>query len=315
MHFKTTILSTVVMALVGCNGSDSAPKTTKVSFQVSDAPVEDASEVVVAFDAIELIHENGTRYFLDVVDTDQSNTYQQVDLLSYQGTDARMILSDEEIEVGRYKELIVHTKSGAAYNWVTANGQHTLKVPSNKLRLGSFETTEQAVQAFTIEFDLRRALVMRGNTSSNNGYNLKPHGVTIVENSSAASLKGQVDPSLFTAGEGCDLEGGNIVYLYQGHGYQTEQLIDSIDVNDEDYVDGGQLPEEYVSPFAAASVADTGSYEFGYLPPGDYTVAFTCNGYDEDPVNYDPDIVIANPSEQIAELTLPATSEWIHDFN
>lgn len=315
MHFKTTILSTVVMALVGCNGSDSAPKTTKVSFQVSDAPVEDASEVMVAFDAIELIHQNGTRYFLDVVDTDQSNTYQQVDLLSYQGTDARMILSDEEIEVGRYKELIVHTKSGAAYNWVTANGQHNLKVPSNKLRLGSFETTEQAVQAFTIEFDLRRALVMRGNTSSNNGYNLKPHGVTIVDNSSAASLKGQVDPSLFTAGEGCDLEGGNIVYLYQGHGYQTEQLIDSIDVNDEDYVDGGQLPEEYVSPFAAASVADTGAYEFGYLPPGDYTVAFTCNGYDDDPVNYDPDIVISNPSEQIAELTLPATSEWIHDFN
>ncbi|MCQ1061378.1 DUF4382 domain-containing protein [Photobacterium sp. ZSDE20] len=309
-----SVIAVLSLAITGC-GSDSTEqqKTALVSFSVSDAPVDDASEVVVAFDALELKHQNGESFYLNVVDTDETKDYQQVDLLDYRGTDARLILSDQRIPLGEYKELIVHTKAGSL-NWVTNNGMHDLKIPSNKLRLGGFEVTTETVQAFTIEFDLRKSLVLRGNAGNNNGYNLKPHGVTIVDNSAAASIKGSVDPALFSSGEACSEDGGNFVYLYEGHhsnGIAT--LVDNIDVDDQDYNDDLELPTNYVSPYASTGIYPDGSYAFGFVPSGEYTIAFTCSAYIDDPIQYDQ-ILIANPSEQIADIVLSPTQEYIHNF-
>ncbi|MDR9828578.1 DUF4382 domain-containing protein [Vibrio sp. FNV 38] len=318
MKTKLLAVSTTFLALVGCNGSGgdtpAAPnKTALVSFSVSDAPVDDATEVVVAFDALELIHENGERYYLDVVDANDDGV-QQIDLLDYQGSDSRLILSDERMAIGQYRELIVHTKSKPGdMQWVMANGQHELKVPSDKLRLGGFEVTEETVQSFTIEFDLRKALVLRGNNSNNNGYNLKPHGVSIVDNGSATSLWGQVDSALFSEGDACSTDGGNFVYLYQGHNHAEGTLVDNIDINDIDYNDDFELPEGYVEPYASVGVEENGDYYFGFIPSGDYTVAFTCSAYIDDPIQYDQ-IKIANPSEQVAEITLEPTQEYEHNF-
>ncbi|GAL02665.1 putative lipoprotein [Photobacterium aphoticum] len=234
--YKTVPIIALASLLAACgsdSGSDTTEQRAKVSFSVSDAPVDTASEVVVAFDKIELQHDNGQRYIIDVDEDSQGNDYQQIDLLKYPGTEAAMIITDEELPVGHYKEMIIHTVPGSM-NYVEDNGQHALKIPSNKLRLGGFTVESEAVQSFTIEFDLRKALVLRGNENSNNGYNLKPHGVTIIDNSEASSLFGQVDPALFTAGEQCEAE-GNVVYLYAGHGHQDATLLDNLDVNDPDF--------------------------------------------------------------------------------
>ena len=319
MKAKLLVASSTLLLLAGCNNSDSnsgsePSQTALVSFSVSDAPVDDATEVVVAFDALELIHENGQRYSLNVVDTDDSQDYQQIDLLEYQGSDSRLILSDERIAIGNYRELIVHTKSNKDLNWVTANGQHELKVPSNKLKLGGFEVTSETVQSFTIEFDLRKSLVLRGNENNNNGYNLKPHGVKIVDNGSATSLWGNVDPALFSQGDACSVDGGNFVYLYQGHNHGEGTLVDNIDVSDQDYNDDFELPLGYVEPYASVGVKENGDYYFGFIPSGDYTVAFTCSAYIDDPIQYDQ-IKIANPSEQVAEITLEPTKEYEHNFH
>lgn len=315
MFNKKLAILLAPLVIVGC-GSDSdttQPQTALVSFSISDAPVDDADAVVVAFDAIELKHESGQSYFINVVDTETSDDYQQINLLDYQGTDAKLIVSDERIQVGSYKEMILHTKSGNSYNWVIANGTHDLKIPSNKLKLGGFEVSEETVQAFTIEFDLRKALVQRGNNSNNNGYNLKPHGVSIVDNSSAASLKGTVDVNLFSAGEACTADTGNFVYLYAGHNHTSDVLIDNIDENDPDYRKDTELPEGYVAPYASASVTELGNYAFGYIPAGAYTVAFSCSATDDDPIQYDQ-LIIPNPEEQVAEIELSPTQEKIYDF-
>ena len=320
MKIKLLMLSCAVLALAGCNSDDSSNSgtpptnsTALVSFSVSDAPVDDAQEVVVAFDALELIHENGQRYFLNVVGTESSDDYQQIDLLDYQGSDSKLILSDERIAIGNYKELIVHTKSNQSLQWVTANGHHDLKVPSNKLKLGGFEVTAETVQSFTIEFDLRKSLVLRGNNSNNNGYILKPHGVKIVDNGSASSLWGNVDPALFSQGDACSTDGGNFVYLYQGHNHTEGSLVDNIDIDDQDYNNDFELPEGHVEPYASVGVELNGDYYFGFIPAGDYTVAFTCSAYIDDPIQYDQ-ILIANPSEQVAEISLPPTQEYEHNF-
>ncbi|MGR5252016.1 DUF4382 domain-containing protein [Vibrio astriarenae] len=318
MNTKLVAVGSALVLLAGCNDSNSdnptnSNETALVSFAVSDAPVDDATEVVVAFDALELIHESGQRYFLNVVDTDDDNDYQQIDLLDYQGNDSRVILSDERIAIGNYRELIVHTKSNQSLQWVEANGKHNLKVPSNKLKLGGFEVDTETVQAFTIEFDLRQSLVLRGNNSNNNGYNLKPHGVKIVDNGAASSLSGHVDPALFTEGDACTADGGNFVYLYQGHDHEEGTLVDNIDTQDEDYLDDFELPENYSTPYASTGVSDEGEYFFGFIPSGDYTVAFTCGAYIDDPVQYDQ-IKIANPTEQVKEVILESTKEHVVDF-
>jgi hypothetical protein len=316
MKKKMLMISTAFMVLTGCNSSDtdsSGNETALVSFSVSDAPVDGATEVVVAFDALELIHENGQRYFLNVVDTNESQDYQQVDLLEYQGSDSRLILSDERIAIGNYRELIIHTEPNNALNWVTDNGQHDLKVPSNKLKLGGFEVTAETVQSYTIEFDLRKSLVLRGNENSNSGYNLKPHGVKIVDNGSATSVWGNVDPALFNEGDACDAGSGNFVYLFEGHGHEEGTLVDNLDVNDQDYNDDFELPINYIEPYASVGVEESGDYYFGFIPSGNYTLAFTCSAYIDDPIQYDQ-IKIANPSEQVAEVTLESTKEYEHNF-
>ncbi|MGF1701360.1 DUF4382 domain-containing protein [Photobacterium makurazakiensis] len=310
-----SVLATAVL-LSACGGSSSdenTPQTAKVSFSVSDAPVDSASEVVVAFDKIELKHENGKSYIIDVDTDDQGNDYQQIDLLDYQGTDAALIITEEEIPVGSYKEMIIHTKSGNM-NWVEDNGTHNLKIPSNKLKLGGFEVDTETVQSFTIEFDLRKSLVLRGNGNNNNGYNLKPHGITIIDNSAAASLWGNVDPALFSAGIDCDANSGNFVYLYEDHGHDGEPLIDNVDIHDPDYDQDTVLPENAVFPYASVSVDDNGDYAFGYIPAGNYTVAFTCNAVLDNPIQYDGEIQIANPENQRFEIILDKMQEKIFNF-
>ncbi|MDG3085033.1 DUF4382 domain-containing protein [Vibrio hannami] len=313
MKTQLATISSAVLLLAGCNSGSDNNKTASVSFYVSDAPVEEAEEVVVAFDALELIHESGQRYQLNVVDTDESQDYQQIDLLEYQGSDSKLILSDEPILTGTYRELIVHIKPESYLNWVTNNGVHDLKVPSNKLKLGGFEVTTDSVQSFTIEFDLRKSLVLRGNDWNNNGYNLKPHGVKIVDNRSAASLRGNIEPSLFYQGSSCSEDGGNVVYLYQGHGHNGNTLIDNFDPTDADYDDNIELPENYVEPYASVEAEENGDYQFGFIPAGNYTVAFTCSAYEDDPVQYDQ-IEIANPSDQVSEVILEPTKEHNLDF-
>ncbi|WP_413110501.1 DUF4382 domain-containing protein [Thaumasiovibrio sp. DFM-14] len=302
--------------LAACGGSDDPTMATaQVSFSVSDAPVDSATEVVVAFDALELRHEDGQRFFISVDENVAGDDYQQIDLLKYPGSEEALILTDQRLPIGTYKELIIHTKAQQDLNWVLTEdeGEFDLKIPSNKLKLGGFEVTTETVQSFTIEFDLRQSLVLRGNNGNNNGYNLKPHGVKIVDNSAAASLKGHVDVNLLGAGDGCLAETGNFVYLYAGHGHQDSVLIDNIDITDPDYRDEIELPLDYVAPYASTGVMDDGNYFFGFIPAGDYTVAFTCSATVDNPIQYD-EIIIANPSEQVAEIELLATQEKVFDF-
>ncbi|ORT49533.1 hypothetical protein ST37_14160 [Vibrio sp. qd031] len=304
-------LLTLPLILTACGGESSTQetKTAKVSFAITDAPVLSATEVVVAYDAIEIKHQNGERYYFELADANNSGNYLSVNLLDYQGDDALPILSNEPIAVGTYKEVILHTLSQHSY--VVDNGQHYLKIPSNKLKLGGFEVTQEAVQSFTIDFNLQKSLVLRGNSSSNNGYNLKPHGVSIVDNSAVATLTGNVESDLWSAGD-CALEDGKVVYLYKGHNHILTDLVDNLDPTDSEYVTNPSLPSQYVAPFSSVYIDEIGNYTFGFVPAGDYSVAFSCSAND-DPIQYD-EIAIPNPEGQLKEVTLVAGETLTADF-
>jgi hypothetical protein len=316
-HFKFIPLTMLVgssLLLTACGGSDSDSKTntTKVSFAVADAPVDDAAEVWIAVDAIELVKEGQDNILIDVKDGNQE--YAQVDLKQFQGGDSKIILDETELEPGVYQNLILHVldeSDGDNFSYVkeAVNGIDVpMKQPSQKLKLGSFEVTSEGVQRFTIHFDLRTALVQNKNGQR---YNLKPHGVTIVDNETVATLSGMVDQNLFTCIGVGDENKGNFVYLYPGHSLPV--LVDNYDENTaQTDLPAGAVPPAY-STAVVSSVNDY-SYAFGFIPAGEYTVAFTCSGLNDDETLYDG-MVIPNPTTQTHEVTLSNDVDSVQDFD
>ncbi|MEW6996910.1 DUF4382 domain-containing protein [Colwelliaceae bacterium BS250] len=301
--------------LLAACGSDSDDDKTMVSFAVADAPVDHAEEVVVAIDAIELVREGEENIMLDVSDGDLS--YAQVDLKQFQGGDSKIILDETELAPGVYQNLILHVlddSDGDDYSYVTEmeNGSKVpMKQPSQKLKLGGFEVVAGGVQRFTIHFDLRTALVENKNGQR---YNLKPHGVTIVDNETVASLSGMVNVNLFCD---ADLNAGNFVYLYPGHDLTEEQLVDNYNPA---VTQINTLPVNAVAPMYSTAVTmvteneDVGyRYAFGFIPEGDYTVAFTCSGANDDEEQYD-ELMIANPTDQLEPVVLSNDEDKVYDF-
>lgn len=303
------------LLLTACGGDNDDTAYSSVSFSVSDAPVDSADNVVIAFDQLEFIQADGTRIIVAVDEDSAGHNYQQIDLLDYPGSNSALILTDQVLPVGDYKELIIHIEANKTLSYVNdSNGPNELKQPSNKLKLGGFTIKDETVQSFTIEFDLRQSLVMRGNTGNtgNNGYILKPHGVTIIDNDTAASLKGTVDSSLFGIAP-CVRETGNYVYLYAGDAVDNTKLVDNVDVTDETF--NVILPAGSEIPYASTSVdLSTGDYAFGFLPSGNYTVAFSCSAIGDDPVQFDA-LTIPDPTSQLQKVTLLDSQEVIHNFN
>jgi hypothetical protein len=313
MRFKNIFaMLTITFFITACGDTR---QFSAVSFSVSDAPVDDAEKVVIAFDKLEFIRANGEQIVVEVDDDQTGHDYQQIDLLDFPGTKSTQILTDQELPTGQYQNLIIHIKPDQDLNYVIAqNGLLPLKQPSNKLKLGRFTVENKVIQSFTIEFDLRQALVLRGNNSNNSGYNLKPHGVTIINNAGAASLSGTVDLNLFNAGS-CVNDTGNHVYIYEGFVLFKSKLADNFDPTDVDFDDSGLSASGFIAPYASTGINLTnGQYQFGFLPAGDYTVTFSCSAVADDPVQFDG-LTIPEPSTQIVLIKLSATQVGIHDFN
>ncbi|MGB0986391.1 MAG: DUF4382 domain-containing protein, partial [Pseudoalteromonas spongiae] len=105
-----------------------------------------------------------------------------VNLLEYQGADQKKIIDELAgitLDQGNYKLELVIVDAGSYVELDNDANLYAIKVPSSRLRLGEFAvdaTLEQQgdTPAYTIEFDLRSALVQRGNDPSKNGFILKP---------------------------------------------------------------------------------------------------------------------------------------------
>ncbi|MFQ6371285.1 DUF4382 domain-containing protein [Shewanella sp. YIC-542] len=310
------LTTATALLLSACGGSDNdtppEKELAKVSFAVSDAPVDSAQQVVIAFDQIELVKHGQENIVLDVTG-ENGATYRQLDLMQYQGTDSAMLISDQTLPLGTYDNLILHIldeSSGSDLSYVVnERGQIPLKQPSQKLQLGSFTVDQNGVQRFTIEFNLRQSLVENRN---GNRFNLKPHGVKILRHGNLAALSGKVDINLFSAGQ-CQADSGNFMYLYSGHDLDSGKLADNYDA----LVNTATLPEAIIAPYASTDVhwsdGNYGSYSFGYLPEGDYTVAFTCSGENDDPEQYQA-FTIPNPAMQLHEISIVADQNVQQDF-
>ncbi len=319
---KYLVIMLFAWALTACGGGGggSSNNTTAstgnatVSFGVADAPVDTAAAVVITVDQVRLRRDGASdvvidRFTIPSLGIADADTF-QIDLLDYRNGARALIVNGLVIPAGSYSQLVLHVlDEDVNLSYVEMNdGERTpIKLPSGDLKLGGFSVIEGGVYTFTLDFDLRKAMTYNPGPDR---YILKPRGVRIVSDALAATLGGTVDNVLFNVNSisACaskiDPTVGNVLYLYQGHNLDPSKLAD---VYDPDVATG--VPAGAVNPYEAADVYqdDDGNwhYQFGFLPNGDYTLAFSCNAAGDFAESYDG-AVIPLPSDQLVEVSLTA---------
>lgn len=252
-------------ALAGCGGSGGDAGTGQLNIAVTDAPVDGVTEVRVAFDGITLKPANGPQreYHFD--------TPRTIDLKAL--TDGRIeSLLDERVPAGRYNwmKLDVNAEIDGvfdSYVIIDSGGQIELRIPSDRLKLGNgFTVTQDGETAFVIEWNLRMGLT---NPVGQPGYKLQP-SLRITDMTQWGAIAGTVETGLITDAS-CtqDSDDGNVVYVFEG----SPVVPDDID---------GISPDPLTTADVRLNIA-TGNHEYyaPFLAPGNYTVAFTCQGTDD----------------------------------
>ncbi len=251
----------IVIALSGCGGGGSggsSSSTGELSLGITDGPVENASEVVVSFTSVEL---QGAERKL--IEFDEAKT---LNLLALQGEDRLLLLDGETLASGDYQWIRLGVNEADSYI-VIDGSQYPLEIPSSaqtglKLNRG-FTIGVGSTNDFTIDFDLRKSIHQEGTGD----YKLRPT-LRLVDNLEVNTINGTVAEALIIdpdCNNGPNNDTGNAVYLFNGN----DTSLQDIQGNDAD-------------PMASATVVlnpDTELYAFtiGYVPVGDYTVAFTCD--------------------------------------
>ena len=260
-------LAPALLALGGC--SDDGAGTGKLSLAITDAPVDSATAVVVQFTGVEVKPAGGSS------ETFTFDAPRQIDLLALTGTDSELLLDEVEVPSGRYEWVrlaVDANEDGVADSYIDLDdgSRHELEVPSGdqsglKLHSG-FRVPAGGSASFTLDFDLRKSVHEPMNAGDS--YKLRPT-LRIVDNAEIGAIAGTVDNTL--VGDGC----APAVYVFTGAGVTPDD------------VDG--TPAEPVSSAEPKLNAETGHFDYtvGFLSPGAYTVAFTCDADADDPATDD----------------------------
>ena len=277
MHRFVMVCSALLAMGCGDNAADISG-TGIFSLGVTDAPVDSADAVVVTFTEVQLLGGDD-----ELLQSFVPATPRQIDLLSLAGGLSELLVDAEVIPAGRYQQirLLIDAPSPSCQNpsapfasFITIDGtEFPLVVPSGAqsgLKLnGPIDVPAGGAAAYTIDFDLRRSVTERGNTGC---FNLRP-SLRLVENDQIGGLRGEVAPELLTASS-CTADPatgeGSAVYLYAGDGVAPDDL------------DGSGAEVLTSLRILAPTGTDTNfSYAAGFLPPGPYTVAFSCQAGDD----------------------------------
>ena len=212
MDSKSLIPAIAVGLLNACGGSGSStPSSGDLSIGVTDAPIDDATAVVIAFDGITIKPNGGDE--IDVLFDEP----QAINLLEYQGENRALLVDDYSLPSGNYNwiEIIVDVSSSYIENEV---GRHTLQIPgaarSGLLLNRPFTIDAGGSADFTLDFDLRKSI----HAEESGAYRLRPT-IRIVDNSEIGTVSGSVTNSLITAetcNNGENNDTGNAVYLFSG---------------------------------------------------------------------------------------------------
>ena len=262
---------------------------------VADAPIDGAQAVVVKFTGIELTGNSG-----NPVDISFASA-KSIDLLNQSGT-ASAVLFDQPIPAGSYGQIrlmvVANGDPNNSYVTLSDGTTHGLQVPSGSetgLKLVSgFTVPASGVVDYTIDFDLRQAITCPPGQSP--ACILKPVE-RLVDNSTVGNIQGTVSNTLVPSG--CTPG----VYLYNGTATAPEDM--------NGMAMAGDANQPLASKVPVAASQPPYYYQFTFLPPGTYTVAFTCQAAQDNPDQADNSVTF-NPVK--TNITVTATQTTTVDI-
>lgn len=270
------------LLLAGCEG--------RVSVDLaSDAPADPGIvQVQVPLLGLEFSKTDGSTETLEFEDTEF------VDLMDQLEGDPLRVFTDEELPEGTYdgvrllfdtdEEGVVTMSDGSEFPIVIVDGEYAsvdiaVEDSDSSDDSDSSLSSDSSTEEYTLSVDLRQSLRF---DDDDDEYTFTAN-LRSVRSEEAAQLSGNVTVD---CPGGSSFEEGGAVYLFEG---QDEDVVDR---------DGD------TGPYATTGLkidaqSGTASYVLRFLPAGDYTVAATCNGNEDDP---DTDDDIAFESSDNVQL-------------
>ena len=206
----------------------------------------------------------------------------QIDLLNLNGGGSTELLQAVDIPAGSYNFIRLQVNAGGdsrnSFIELLDGSINPLRIPSGDERglqlNGPFVVPDGGIANFVIDFDLRKSV--RNPPGQDGTYLLRPV-IRVVNSDAVGSIRGTVANERVTA-EGCS----PAVYVYAGS----------------NFIPGDE--GSATAPLTSARVTldeVSGEYRYAaaFLPPGAYTVSFTCDAALDDP-GRDDDIVFQQPT-------------------
>lgn len=267
--------------------------------------IEPIKEVVLSIDRIELRGSAGTLLTVDnfTIPSLQANGdgVFAVDLLTLDAASGVAVFTDQAFAPGFVTSIDIYLDSTApddSYVLDENDQRLPLAVTDNRLRISGREFLA-GERDFAIDFHLASAL--RRNAS--NSYRLEADQFRLVNADLSGTITGTVDPDLFETTADCEEKSepteGNRVYLYEGT--LTADALGELQSG------GDNTPYSVAVPMGSG---DNWRYTFGFIPTGDYTLAFACDAQDDDAQDVD-NIVIPQPGDQVVSRTLDNSGDTV----
>ncbi len=294
--FTATTISLLLLMIAGCSGggggsSGAVSEPVEAGFInifITDAPLDTVTEVWVEFNGISLKPQEG-----DALDFEFDDPL-SIDLRALTGENTASLLDNQSVPAGAYNwiRLDVNADADGIFDSfvMTEMGEMVeLEVTSqNGLQLVSgFTVTGGQSARFVIDWDLRKGLTRP--KGQGQVWKLRP-ALRITDLVVSGSISGMVDEELLSASDCTNNlaeDTGSSVYVFAGH-----------DATPED------IHTEESDPITTAPVTqdDNGAYSYSatHLSAGDYTVAFTCQGLDDDPET--DDLLEFSPSQNVSVI-------------
>ena len=282
--YRFLVLFLILGAFLGCNSGGNG----QMQLTITDAPVDNATSVVVDIVSVQAIPVNGNPVNYNFPQP------QQIDLLKLQQGLSTQLIGNWILPTGQYKGLVLTISANGSgtdsYIVLNDGSQHALVTPTTTCGLvpciqlvaylnidTPFSINNSSAGAYIIDFDARKSVLPPAVGST--AYQLFPIG-RMVNVVNAGNVIGVVPNPLITPG--CTPV--VYVYVYGGANNTPTNIDDKTDIDD--YAPAANQP---VTESAVQFDNTTGEYAFtaAYLNQGEYTLAFTCQAAQDNPATAD----------------------------
>lgn len=255
-------LFTLLFAYSACteDDTDSSSTTGSVRFEITDAPIDDAS-VSAVFVTVTDIQVDGQSL--------QGFNKTTVNVLALQNGNTEL-LGNTDLEVGSYSDvtLVLDFEVDANGNspgcYIQETGgtvKHKLESTSNELSLAADVLVEANQQAtFVMDFDLRKTVTREDNQGDNYEFVSQSEleaGIRIVAESRTGVIAGSASDMISNSDK-------IVVYAYKRGEYNQNTEVSG----------QGQSNVEFANAVSSAQVDANGNYSIHFLEEGDYELNF-----------------------------------------